>query len=291
MPAHANPVTSIRRLHRFFRSHPLTGGAPSAAWRRFLAWQVKSRLAEEVIVPWIAGQRLAARRGMTGATGNIYTGLHEFADMMFVLHALREGDLFFDVGANIGSYTVLASGVCRARTAAFEPDPGTARHLARNVELNGLGERVTIHEIALGAQAGTVAFTVGLDTANRVATARQTNVRHVRQEPLDAVATGLSPMMMKVDVEGYEAQFFAGATATLKTPSLRAIAVETVTPEIENRLAASGFARAYYDPFSRTLADAPGAIAASNALYVRDRSFIAARIRAATPLAIHGHCL
>ena len=77
--------------------------------------------------PWIGGQRLSIRRGMRGATGNIYVGLHEFADMMLTLNFLREGDLFLDIGANVGSYTVLASGICRAVTWAFEPDPGTVR--------------------------------------------------------------------------------------------------------------------------------------------------------------------
>jgi hypothetical protein len=43
---------------------------------------------------------------MTGATGNVYYGLHEFQDMAFVTHYLREGYLFADIGANIGSYSV-----------------------------------------------------------------------------------------------------------------------------------------------------------------------------------------
>lgn len=47
---------------------------------------------------------------MTGATGNWYCGLQEYEDMSFVLHALRPGDLFVDVGANIGSYSILAAG-------------------------------------------------------------------------------------------------------------------------------------------------------------------------------------
>jgi hypothetical protein len=47
--------------------------------------------------------RLAAGREMTRATGNIYCGLHEFADIGFVLHLLRAGDLSVDVGANIDS--------------------------------------------------------------------------------------------------------------------------------------------------------------------------------------------
>ena len=48
---------------------------------------------------------------MTGATGNIYCGLYEFLDMAFLLHFLRNGDLFGDIGSNIGSYTVLATGL------------------------------------------------------------------------------------------------------------------------------------------------------------------------------------
>ena len=45
---------------------------------------------------------------MHGVTGNVYCGLHDFAEMSFMLHLLRAGDLFADIGANVGSYTVLA---------------------------------------------------------------------------------------------------------------------------------------------------------------------------------------
>ena len=41
----------------------------------FLRWQIVSRVRDEVIVHWIDGTRFAAKRGMTGATGNIYAGL------------------------------------------------------------------------------------------------------------------------------------------------------------------------------------------------------------------------
>jgi hypothetical protein len=40
---------------------------------------------------------------MTGATQNLYCELHEYNDMAFLLHFLREEDSFADVGANIGS--------------------------------------------------------------------------------------------------------------------------------------------------------------------------------------------
>ena len=73
---------------------------------------------------------------MRGATGNIYAGLHEFIDMIFRLYFLQPDDLFLDIGANVGSYTILASGVCGAETWAFEPDPDSASFLRRNFKMH-----------------------------------------------------------------------------------------------------------------------------------------------------------
>ncbi|PKP72144.1 MAG: FkbM family methyltransferase [Alphaproteobacteria bacterium HGW-Alphaproteobacteria-5] len=272
-------MRSLIRLARFFATHPLTRGAPHKAWMRFAVWQVRSRLHSDVTVEWIEGQKLVARRGMTGATGNFYTGLHEFSDMMLLLHFLREGDLFLDIGANIGSYSVLASGVCGARTVSFEPDPDTARYLARNIAINDLGKRATVHEVALGSHNGETAFTVGLDSTNRVAAAGAENVRTVPLRRLDDIAGTGGPAMIKIDVEGYEEQVLDGATDCLGAPSLKLIELETVTPGIQDILARHGFERAYYDPMSRVLDHKPVGPPSSNALYVRDWNFVDARLK------------
>jgi FkbM family methyltransferase len=253
-----------------------------------LGWQVRSRLQSEVIHPWIGGAKLAARRGMTGITGNIYAGLHEFADMMFVLHLLRKDDLFFDVGANVGSYTVLASGVRGARTWAFEPDPGTVAALARNVEINQLGLRVAIYELAVGSSTGAAAFTVGQDTVNHVASAGETDVRTVRMDTLDNLAQGAEPLMMKVDVEGFETEVLAGAKSLLAQPSLRALCLETLEPSVEAELARLGFERRFYDPHRRMLTMTAGPVPSANALLIRDVGFVEARVRSAAAVRVLG---
>src|ERR1700687_3946356 len=102
-------MDAILNLAGFIASHPLTRDRKLRAFSRLVRWQVESRLWGEMVVPWVEGTRLAARRGMAGATGNIYCGLHEFEDMAFLLHFLRSDDVFADVGANIGSYTILAA--------------------------------------------------------------------------------------------------------------------------------------------------------------------------------------
>jgi FkbM family methyltransferase len=281
-------MNRIRRLGQFFATHPLSRDAPLQAWVRFLGWQFKSRIHEEVLWEWIGGQYLAARRGMTGATGNIYVGLHEFPDMMALLHFIRADDLFLDIGANVGSYTVLASGVAQATTWAFEPDPQTAKHLKRNIAINGLEPRVTVFECALGAAHGEAFFTTGLHTTNRVVAKSGAGVRRVRQEQLDMLVGNLPPTMMKIDVEGYEEEVLRGASRILANPALKVIEVETATSAVNLMLMQNDFERAYYDPFSRTLSRRAIEIDASNFLYVKDWSFVSRRLMEGRSIKILG---
>lgn len=284
-------LNSLTNLSKFFSTHPLTQDAPLRAWARFVSWQLKSRIQGEVLFQWIAGQQLAARNGMTGVTGNIYVGLHEFADMMFPLHFLREGDLFLDIGANTGSYTVLASGVCRAATWAFEPDPNTVRHLMRNIAINKLEDLVTVHEFALGPTQGEVPFTIGMDTKNKVAASNDENVRIVRQERLDNLIGASQPIMIKMDVEGYEEDVLQGARALLANPCLKAIELETVTPQISHMMLSNHFEIASYNPFGRRLDRRPVDRMSSNSLFIRDWPIVETRLASAKKINVLHHSI
>lgn len=280
-------MSAFGDLHRFFSSHPLSRDRRLAAWRRFLSWQIASRLNDEVVVPWIEGCSLTVRRGMTGATGNVYVGLHEFADMMFILHLLREDDLFFDVGANIGSYTILASGVCGARTLAFEPAADTAACLRRNIATNDLGKRVTVFAVALGDCEKEVSFTVGLDTLNRVESGGAGVATKVCQTTLDTIAGDQAPLTIKIDVEGYEESVIRGGWSVFSNPALKAVEIEMVTPWIKQQLTEIGFRRAYYDPFRRVLSAEPFE-AAANQLFIRDEDFVTKRLTTARKIDLFG---
>lgn len=77
---------------KFLTRHPLSKGRVMAALARFARWQIGSRLVPgPVAAEFVNGSLLLARPGMTGATGNVYAGMHEFEDMAFVLHFLRPG--------------------------------------------------------------------------------------------------------------------------------------------------------------------------------------------------------
>ena len=280
---------SLRDIGNFFARHELTRDDRLGAWVRFASWQFRSRLQNELVVPWIGGQRLLVRRGMMGATGNIYAGLHEFPEMMLLLHLLRPGDMFLDVGANVGSYAVLASGVCHARTIAFEPDPITAAALRRNLAINELDELVTV--AAVGNVESMVPFTVGLDTINKVAQPGETGTRMVRQCRLDDVASADNPIMVKIDIVGYEEAALDGAHVLLAKPSLKAIEIETVTERVRTLLQNHGFFQADYDPWTRRLQASCKAVCTNNTLYIRDLEFVEARLKTAPSVAVLGRLI
>lgn len=276
---------------KFILSHPLNRGRPLSAVGRFAAWQVASRLRAEIEFAWIGGAKLIVRRGMTGATGNIYCGLHEFVEMSFLLHLLRPGDLFLDVGANIGSYTILAAKVCGARVVAFEPDPDAAEALRRNVATNRVDALANIREWALGDVDGEVAFTMGLDTMNHVARPDDRPARLVPIRRLDDLPDTGAPTLIKLDAEGFEERVLCGASRVLRSPSLLAVQSELCSPAVAQTLQSVGFERLFYDPFTRTLRAASFGYRTSNALFVRRSELLTERLAEADSRVIGGKIL
>lgn len=280
----------------FITHHPLTKRHPLRAIMRFAHWQIASRLQQDITISWIDGAKLRARRGMTGLTGNIYCGLHEFEDMAFVLHLLRPGDLFVDVGANVGTYTVLASAVCGADCVSFEPDAGTRSALNANLVANGIQDRVEVVAAAVGESCGTVHFTVGRDTTNRVLDGPTLHSQVVDLTTIDNVLGDRAPIAMKLDVEGFESPALAGAVAALKRPGLLAVHVETADVRGVGLLDAAGFQPAAYDPWSRTLttrstAEPALARAGHNALFIRDLDACQERLATAPHRLVLGQLL
>jgi FkbM family methyltransferase len=277
-----SPLTTLG----FIVNHPLNRGREIEAVGRYIGWQVGSHLKREHIHQWIDGTKLAVRSGMTGATGNVYCGLHEYADMAFVLHLLHTGDTFLDIGANVGSYTVLASGACGARSIAFEPDPETTDGFRRNVAVNAIAELVTLHECALGARDGDVGFTVGRGAGNRVSAQ---GGRRAPMRRLDGIAGATDAVLMKLDVEGYEAEVLAGASDVLASPHLLAVETENDEPDVRALLQSAGFARRWYDPATRALGQTP--LHSENALYVRDDAGVRDRLMSAPYRTVNGRHL
>ena len=292
---------SITSTVRFIWRHPLASRQRRRALGRYFRWQVGSRIGlGPVAVDFVNDARLLVRPGMTGATGNVYVGLHEFEDMAFTLHLLRPADRFADVGANVGSYTVLAAKCVGAHVLACEPVPAAFSVLRDNVLLNGVAERVDLRQVAVGDTTGIVRMTPGFDTGNRIATAEDgaAATTSVPIAPLDDLLGDRSCQLIKIDVEGFEPSVIAGARNILKRSDLLGVLMETndsslahgVDPLAAHRdLLTLGFRSYGYEPFTRQLIDLNGATRPhSNTLYVRDPSAVALRLRSAQTFRVIG---
>jgi FkbM family methyltransferase len=282
-------LLSQMRVYRGILGHPLNKGTPVRTTLRWLRWHVGSRLADgPIAVPFIDGMRLMLEPGMTGATQNHYCGLAEPADMSFLLHAMRPGDLFLDVGGNVGVYSLLAA-AAGAEAIVIEAYPPTAEKLARNIRLNDLSGRVEIVGAAVGDKSGELSFTTGEGPMNHVAageSADHTCIVPVRR--LDEIVAGRPIRFLKLDVEGYEVPALRGAAALLASPDLMAIVVELngsgerygfSDQEVAGLIEAQGFRPMRYDPFTRLLSDnEEGGPMGNNSLYARDKTALQARL-------------
>jgi FkbM family methyltransferase len=274
-------------LLKFIVNHPLNQENKLKAVLRFFKWQITTRLLPYPIVyPFTENSQLIIRKGMTGATGNLYCGLHEFTDMTFLLHLLRKEDFFVDIGANVGTYTVLASGHIGSKTFSFEPVPQTFSHLVKNISVNQVQSKVTPFNAALGSEKGSIKFTTGFDTMNHVATTERDTIS-VPVETLDDVLNNQGvPILLKIDVEGFETEVIKGASKTLQQRELKAIIIELNgsgarygydESKIHQTLLAADFNPYHYEPYSRSLSPT-NSYDTHNTIYIRDLNAVQQRL-------------
>ena len=292
-------IMSIFSILKSISSHPLNQNHKLRAISRFIRWQVGAKLNPYPIVyPFTEKSKLIIQKGVDGATGNFYCGLYEYYDMSFLLHFLRQEDTFADVGANIGSYTILAAGHVGAKTFSFEPVPVTFSYLMDNVGINRLGDRVMAFNIALGVQKGTVGFTCLSDTTiNHVACKNDVDVISVPVETLDDVLENQqAPALLKIDVEGFETEVLAGGNKILRNSNLKAIIIELNgsgkrygydEQNIHNLLLGLGFNPFLYTPEKRLLTNI-NSFGTHNTIYIRDVDFVQNRLNSADKIRILG---
>ncbi len=290
-------MSIVNTLGFIFR-HPLNRGRQWQAFNRFLSWQVASRLWHgKIAVDFVNRSRLLVSKGMTGATGNVYCGLHEFEDMSFVLHVLRPGDLFIDVGANIGSYTVLAGKAIGADCITIEPVPSTFAHLMDNLRLNDIHDVTCALNVGVGRVNGVLNFTSGFDTTNYVALSGDKGGLEVQVRTLDDIIGNNTPTLIKVDVEGFEAEVIAGGQKSLRNPDLIGVIMEIngygkryghSDEEIVAVMSASGFETYRYLPFKRRLEKVDGFSSGGNLLFLKRAEFAQVRVTNAPYFSVHG---
>jgi FkbM family methyltransferase len=215
----------------------------------------------------LTARQWGRRLGLNGLLAKLpiwATGERRFSTA--IAGCIRAGDNVWDVGANIGSYTLPFSHQVggSGRVFAFEPSP---LNLARLREGTTGKENVVVLPFALSNTNGQLPFsdepdgTTSRIVSNRTCSAKSVKTVHVRTGD-EVISSGDAafPNIIKIDVEGHEMEVLFGLSKALTDPRLRGVFVEVhfailhergmraVPHRIEQALSADGFCISWTDP-------------------------------------------
>jgi FkbM family methyltransferase len=290
-------IKTLRMIYLYIIRHPLCRNRKFTCLIKFILWQIRSIFVKnELIVEWVNNTKMSLTKGNTGLTGNYYCGFMEYEDMMFLLHYLRDDDLFIDVGANVGAYTLLASGVVGAKSHSYEPIISTVRQLTHQIEINKLQDLVTISNKGVGSEVGKIFFTNNIDTTNHVVLNNAyDNVTEVSVTTLDKQYKLESSAVIKIDVEGYESFVIDGGEEFFSSLYLRAIIIELnglgenfgrIDSDIDAKFRQYGFNSIQYNPQNRKIEETLTFDTGENTIYVRNVSEAIERCRTAEKVVV-----
>lgn len=178
---------------------------------------------------WISGFKIKKYKGFymllerntaIGKFIGIYGG-HELEQTKFFFESIKNFDAFFDIGANVGLYTLEAAHRGIKEINSFEPDFRNVNSLHTNLLVNEFDD-VNVFDIALSDKIGFVDFVLEIDKKtdmSRVKTVQDNNLDTVKVKTatLDSMFDCKGKKLaIKIDVEGHEQSVIKGSESILK---------------------------------------------------------------------------
>jgi FkbM family methyltransferase len=159
----------------------------------------------------------------------------------WITHEMNEGSVFYDIGANVGNYSVLAGILHRgARVLAFEPEPNSFLALCRVIHTNGI--QAVPYPFALSNRTEVQQFKIHHAFETALANhqlGRDINQHEERFEAVFSVGAvsftmdslvedyGLpAPTHVKIDVDGLEPEVIEGMEKTLLSGTIKSVITE-----------------------------------------------------------------
>lgn len=169
-------------------------------------------LPKTLTVRILQGQ-LKGKKWIVGSTRHAcWLGSYEIHIQSLFAKEVKRGDTFYDVGANVGFYSLLASMLVEpGRVYAFEPLPANVGYLKTHLELNQV-QNVELFEVAISDQQGTSSFQDEESRGmGRLQKGGNLRVRTVTLDSLLQEQRIAPPNGIKMDIEGGEFKGLTGA--------------------------------------------------------------------------------
>jgi len=171
----------------------------------------------DMVLPILQG-KLRGLKWIAGSSNHgCWLGSYEHHKRKAFEKMVAKGSVVFDIGANAGFYTLLASVLVgsQGKVFAFEPVPRNLRYLKEHLRINGI-KNVSVIEAAVADCAGVAHFDAGPNPATgHLAADGCLTVSTVSLDEMVRRGELLPPDYMKIDVEGAEANVLLGAKSVL----------------------------------------------------------------------------
>lgn len=209
--------------------------------RAFL-YQIFKRLTNNVIsIKLFNGRRIFLFPHSNVSTVLVYTDIPDKAEVQILRKYSTDHTIFLDIGANIGSYSVLLMDKIKD-IYAFEPHPSTSKKCRMNFLLNGYDDKNVIQS-ALSDAVGEIYFTNDetQTSINKITTDINNSIK-VKSDTLDNFAAKYLDKnldyIIKIDAEGFEYNIINGGINFLSNYKINCIVFED-TPEYSSKVQGS----------------------------------------------------
>jgi FkbM family methyltransferase len=165
-----------------------------------------------MVVPILQGPLRGKKWIVGSSTHGCWLGSYEYGKQKAFIDEVKPGQIVYDIGANVGFYTLLSSLLVGAtgHVVAFEPLPRNLVYLRRHLELNGCAN-VMVLPVAVSDRPGHAQFDSSHDPSMGLLSDHGTvEVETVALDPLVQSGAIPPPDVIKIDVEGAEPQVLAG---------------------------------------------------------------------------------
>jgi len=205
-------IRAARQVVAYVWSHPANSGKRARSLGRAVRFRLRGLFGWPTLTTIGRDGKMFAEVHRSAASKVLYSNPPDWAEMHAWRRLLKPGDLFIDVGSNVGSYALWVAEM-GVDVIAVEPDPEAVQRLRRNVALNPY--QIEILEIALAERPGQMLLTSGNDCTNHLILESGPVGTKVKVDTLDRVVGDRRVGGVKIDVEGAERLVLAGAARAL----------------------------------------------------------------------------
>lgn len=172
---------------------------------------------KDSVLPIVSGVLIGKKWIFGSGVAGYWLGIYEKEEQRLLAKLIKKGDVFFDIGANVGFYSLLTSKLVgpNGQVVSFEPDTDNFIFLKKHIEINKV-KNIIPFNFAISDFNGESAFKRGINNATGKLV-KEASEFSVKTFSLDSFCKDkkIYPNCLKIDVEGSEVEVLLGAKSMI----------------------------------------------------------------------------